>query len=535
MQYSKSVILTLAIFLHLGISAQNNVQNPVGNVEDILLQLDRTLENREYYENEIRAEIQKNEIEYQKAKTADEKYNALRNYFNIYRTFKLDSALILADRRLEAAIELNDPSKIASATLNLADCYAKMGDTDLAISIMDTLQQGSLAPHQIKYLNGIYKTAYSNKILTAVLPSDRMKALDAIKKLRHKELEETDKDSRGYMALQSEQLRDAGMYKEAVEMMENMAAKYPISDNAALLYEMGATYLDAGKQKSAIFPLAQSAILDISQGSKEYQSLTLLASLLYDLGDVDRAFAYINYALEDATFSKAHIRTEAIMKIMPAIYNAFSEKEREIKRRTAWFIGVIILLNLILGALIISLVRAQRVKKKMIQKIKAFNSSLENKNKNLEIADKLKMEHLKQFMMAYSSHISRLKNFRKNIYRLLKTSQYSKAVDRVKKESEDSPDSNAFQEMFDGAFLSMYPDFVDKLNGYLKEEARQTPSERLNPELRLVALMKIGVTSTNEISDMFGYSPQSVYNLRSSLRGMLDVSWDDFEKAVQEI
>lgn len=467
--------------------------------------------------------------EYKEAGSPIQQYNALRNLFNYYRAVKLDSALIVADKRLAAANAIGDISKINSATLNLADIYSKIGSSDYAISLLNNIDTTALLPNQIKYLNSIYKTVYKNKISNSLLPRERLEAMQRLKYYRNQEIEKADKNSRTYLLLQAEELREAGLNKEAVAVIEELLHKYDVADNAPILYEVGETYLEAGLKQEAIEALSRSSLLDIENGTKEYQSLILLATILFEEGDINRAFQYINYALEDAIASNALIRSKEILKVMPNIYEAFAAKEREIKKRTAWFLGTIGILNIILIALIILLVRAHASNKRMIRQINNFNDILKNKNSKLLKADKLKLEHLKAFMIAYAAYISRVKGFRKSIQRLLATSQYQKALDKVKKEKEDAPDSNALQEMFDDAFLSMFPDFISEINSHLKSEFQLTSFDKLTPELRIAALMKMGISSTNEISEMFQYSPQSVYNLRSSLRNMLTIPLEELE------
>ena len=524
------LFLLVSVFAVPGFAFNANADS----INITLKRLDEIIENFDQYQKDTELEITKELVKYNTDTTPAEKYSTLRNLFNLYRTYKIDSAIIIADKRLEMARILDEYPKIASATLNLADGYAKIGKADLAISLLNSLNPDSLAPHQLKYSNGIYKTTYYNIIANALLPSERIEAREKLNKLRNTELNETDKDSRAYLALQAEIHRDAGLYNQAVKLMEEMQRKFNIDDNASLLYEMGETYLDAGKNDEAILALSKSAILDLSEGRREYKSLILLASELFKKGEVDRSFNYINKALDDATFSKANIRMEEIMKIMPAIHQSFSEKEKEIKRKTTYFLWVIGLLNLLLIVLAILLIKASHANKKMIGKVKDVNNLLKLQNENLRISDNLKMEHLKNFMLAYATYISRLKNFRKSIHRLLQTSQYSKALEKIKQQKDEAPDNSAFQEMFDSAFLSMFPDFITRINAFMKTPIEIKDTEHLTPELRIAALMKLGITSTQEISEMFQYSTQSVYNLRSTLRNQLNIDWDTFESLLHQ-
>lgn len=527
------IAATLCVVATMQICWAKSVESD--SIESILRHLDHVLHVQNHVSVSPQIELNKSLSEYKSARTPDEEYNSLRNLFNLYRTYKLDSALIVADKRLIIARNLADNNKIISASLNMADIYSKVGHSDLATLILDTLDKKDVSAGQMKYINNIYKTVYKNKLRQSLLPRERIEALERLKQIRKSEMNEADKNSRTFYMLQIEELREAGMYKEALAHIDEMSKKFEVDSNAQILFEMGLTYLEAGCADKGIELLAKSAAIDIENGTKEYKSLILLASVLFERGDLNRAFEYINYALDDSIESNAQIRTEEIIKIIPNIYQAFSKKERELKRRTAWFLGAIGVLNLLLLILIVALVREHKIKRGMIQEINSINSGLTLRNKSLVESDKKKMEHLKQFMMAYANHIAKQKDFRKNLRRLLTTSQYSQAIERLKKEKEETSETTAFQEMFDAAFISMFPDFIYNISTLLKDVPENVYDDKLTPELRIAALMKLGITSTSEISEMFQYSSQSVYNLRSSLRNRLKISWEEFEERVHTI
>lgn len=503
-----------------------------GNLRETLRELDFVIGNKRQYEGEYAAGIAKARSDYENADSLSDRYNTLRSLYELYRSFRIDSALIVAEQRLEVAGKMDIPSKVASASLNLAEGYARSGNPDKALAILDSLDVSVLEDYHKKYRNSIYRSALTMKAQTALLGSDRMSAIERLRSFQDSDFSQSPVNSRGYLTLKAEKLRDAGLYKEAVAEIEKAHRQFDFSNDAAMLYTMGEIYIDAGDVQKGAECLARSAILDISSGKKEYKSLILLSSLLFEQGDVERAFDYINCAFDDAAFSHANMRTAEIMKSMPLIDKAFHQQEREIAKRTRWFLigsGILIALLLIF---IVLLVRLNRERRKMMTEIEGANRRLEEQNAALKEADRLKLQHIKSLMMAYSTYISRLRNYRKGIYRLLKTGQNEKALDAVKSNSADAGDVAAFQEMFDEAFLSIYPDFIAKLNQYLAEPVEIREGKRLSPELRVAALISLGITTTEEISDMLHYSAQTVYNLRSTLKGMLKVDMKEFEQGI---
>lgn len=503
--------------------------------ETTLERLDDVIRERSRYEAPLREAIRKSRTDYERASDDEDRYNVLRSLYEAYRSFRIDSALIVARRRLDIARRLGSHSKIASASINLAEGYTRTGSVVQAIRILDTLNPSWLEAHHLKYRSSVYREALRIKSITAVLPEDRDESLRRLRELADSAIKDSPPTSRGHFTLVAEKLCDAGLYAEAVATIEEARRRFDFSQDPAMLYTIGEIYLKAGDRGKAKEYLAQSAILDISSGTKEYRSLISLAPLLLEDGDVARAFEYINCAMEDAEFSHANLRTAEIMRSMPVIDRAFHDTEREIVMRTRIFLiaaGILVVVLLILVAWYVKTLRANR---RMIATIEAINGSLAEKNEALAGADALKLHYVNILMKACSEYIARLKAFRKNIYRCLKTGQQDKAFDLVKSNSIEAGDVAAFQTMFDEAFLAMFPDFIDKVNLFMKEKIVLKEPGHLTPELRVIALMKLRMVSTEEVSSMLHYSSQTVYNVRSSIRGMLSVSWEEFEKQLDRL
>lgn len=500
-----------------------------------LSRLDDIISHRSQYEQPRRDTIRKSQIDFERAASDADRYNVLRNLYESYRSFKVDSALIVAGQRLDLARRMGTHSKIASASINLAEAYTRSGSVDRALQILDTLNSAWLESYHLKYYNSVYREALRIKILSAFLPAEKNQAKIRLSELVDSALKYSPPPSRSHYTLMAEKLCDAGLYAEAITTVEDASRRHDFSQDPAMLYTIGDIYLKSGNKDKAKDFLVQAAILDISSGNKEYRSLISLASLLLEEGDINRAFEYINCALEDAEFSHANIRTAEIMKIMPVIDKAFHDQQRIVVTRTRFFLiasGVMIILLLILVAWY---VKALRVKRRMLATIKQFNHQLEEKNEALAKADSLKLHYVNILLKAYSEYISRLKVSRKKLYRWLKMGMQDKAFDMVKSNRIETEDISAFQNLFDEAFLSMFPEFISRVNHLLKEDVVLKDPNHLTPELRIIALMKLGVESTEEISSLLHYSSQTVYNLRSSIRSMLAVPWDEFVMRLKEV
>ena len=495
--------------------------------------LDRIIARRHVYEADKRLEINKAHGSYNRSNTLPDRYNSLRGLYEGYRDYRIDSALIVADMRLEIARALADRSKVASASINLAEAYVRSGQSDAALEILDSLGTEGLQDYHLKYRNSVYRSAWEGKLSQARLSRDVLRARDSLRVFADRTLSSCDRNSQGALTLQAERMVEAGMPDRAVAIIEEGASRFDFSANAAMQYKAGEIYLAAGMRDKAVDCLARSAMLDLCSGRKEYASLILLASILFEGGEVQRAFEYINCAFEDADFSKANLRTAEIMNSMPVIDKAFHRLQLENSRRTRTLLAVLACVGVLMLISLIMLVRTLRANRRMLATIEGINGTLESSNALLRESDALKLRHINTLMKAHAGFITRLREDRKTLYRLMAAGQYDKVLDALKSDKGETRDAAAFHAMFDEAFLSMFPDFPALVNDLLTVPMKlRDGGTRMSPELRVLALMKLGITTTDEIAEMLHISAQSVYNLRSSIRAASALPKGEFEAAL---
>nr|MDE6278005.1 hypothetical protein [Muribaculaceae bacterium] len=339
----------------------------------------------------------------------------------------------------------------------------------------------------------------------------------------------------GHTYLTARKMQDAGMTLSAIELLEQAAGSSPdhFLNNAAFQYGLGMMYLDEGRDDDAVLAIARASVLDLNDGKKEYASLIRLARILYDKGDILRAFNYIKCAFEDASFSHAAIRASEIMEIMPIIdgaYRAYQDSEKErVRRNYAMTLAAAIILILALAILWAQLRRISRIKALLA----ASNHELSLRNDLLARADNAKVRHIEGLLRLHASNIAHNKTYRRDLLRMLAAGQYSRVSDRLKSDNVDNSETKLFYEEFDTTFLSMFPDFISEINEYMREPFATLHPAALTPEQRIMALMKFGHSSTADISTMLQYTQQTVYNYRSAIRNMLSCPLEEFEKNIR--
>lgn len=287
-----------------------------------------------------------------------------------------------------------------------------------------------------------------------------------------------------------------------------------------------------------------SAIADIQAVVKENTSLTELAVRLYEEGEIERANAYIAYAMADANFFNARQRKIEIAKIYPIITKAYqleSKKQEDRLRLYIWFItGVSLLLGFSLLALYWQknrLTRAQEIQARLNQEMQVANEKLQDLNRRLKEASYIKEEYIGHFLSQCSAYIDKLESYQKKVHKLLLSKQLNELQKQAESQDFIKQELAEFYTLFDQAFLKLFPDFVDGFNRLLEPEQSIVlkKGELLNTELRIFALIRLGISDSYKIAHFLRYSPNTIYNYRAQIKNKARVDREQFEKWVQKI
>lgn len=149
------------------------------------------------------------------------------------------------------------------------------------------------------------------------------------------------------------------------------------------------------------------------------------------------------------------------------------------------------------------------------------NAELQATYASLRLTDKMKEEYLARYLDRCRDYIDKLNDYRRNCLKLLKEHQTDALLKELKRDNIVKQEQESFYHDFDAAFLTLFPDFIEKFNALLVPEARIHPraEQQLNTELRIFALIRLGVNETPRIAHFLNFSLATVYNYRSRLRG----------------
>jgi hypothetical protein len=284
-----------------------------------------------------------------------------------------------------------------------------------------------------------------------------------------------------------------------------------------------------------------SAIADIQAVVKENRSLTELAVSLYGEGEVERANSFIAYAMADANFFNARQRKIEIAKIYTIITKAYQIESKRQEERLRTFIWIISGISLLLAFAIFivlnqkrKLSKAREYLQELNLNLNKVNESIRSQGEKLREANFIKEEYIGQFLNQCSLYIDKLESFQKRVYKLLMAKQFNELQKLSESNELVKSELAEFYRNFDKAFLSLFPEFVQQFNRLLVAESPVIlkKGEMLNTELRIFALIRLGITDSHKIAQFLRYSPNTIYNYRAQIKNRAISDRENFERRV---
>lgn len=492
--------------------------------EKELRDLSNTIKAAEIYRKEKQAKIEKSVDSLNNAASPTEKCEFALRLAQTYRPFNTDSALRYATLAASLAQSLGEEQKI-EAQIALIDAYATAGIFTEAVKIYESLSSDML-PKSLKVaywiagrrLYGYMKSyvegnnAFEKQYNALYLQCDDslLSNLPAQNNLR--------------IFISCERLVTEGKFKEAQQQLTNLLKQLEQESNiyGMAAFQLAEVYRNYGDETEYASLLAESAISDIKGGITEGMALPTLAYWLYTQGDLDNAFSFINFALEDATQGNARMRAVSIAHLMPLIDESYRNK---ISSSRDELMTYFLLVTFLLVACAIQL----SVMIRQIKRRKANERKLAQTSKRQE-------SYIGNFIGLYSTYADRLNRLTKLVSLKIasgQTAELQKLIDSGKFTDQDNDD---IHKIFDQAFLDIYPDFVEEINALLKDDEKiaiKTPNS-LTPELRIYAFVRLGVEESTRIAQILHYSTNTVYAYRNRMRNRA-VERDTFDQDVMEI
>ena len=548
----RQLLLAIISAASMGVSADNQ----------LLLRLDSILDERPHISasKELKIENMRKEIVLMSSDEAKLKlYNQL---YEEYLTYRYDSAMVYAQKGYKLAKQIGHQYYIDKFLINTTLLNARGGFYSEAEGIIDQVEPEKLDSaltyeyHISKFWLYLYMREYTDDPRAKNEYKLRMDSclVNAIRYEKENSVNWYYLMGEKTNYVDNDKKQSAFFYQKVVDMAPVNSKLY-----ASAAFSLARCYMDKGDMNMYISWLTKSAISDMSTPLKENLSLQELAMFLFenDPNQVERATRYIYCSMEDAQFFNNRLRIIDISHKFPTILTAYTN---HITEQKSWILyGLIALATLtilILFALVFIKKQNTQLHKRRTE-LQAMNNELHQqheevreKNNLLEeqqhqlsllneqlIDTNFKREGLaKIYIDLCAKYIDKLKKYQTLVQRKIKANQVNELLSTMSSSRISEEDAAIFLGKFDKAFLNLYPTFVQELNTLLTTEQQIAvkQGDALTTELRIYALIRLGVKESAEIADLLFYSPQTIYNYRSSLKNRA-INKETFDEDVQKL
>lgn len=511
----------------------------------LLLKLDKMIEQREVYRQKVEKEIADFRRMLDYAEDDKLRFDILGNLFTKYRSYRIDTAMIIAKERLQLAEKLKDEELVNQGVMNVADVMNKMGKHENALIMLGRVKRTESVKKDT-YFYYLYHTIYLSCYNEAIDDAGKRLAWQKIRAYKDTLIAISEPQSSSYITNKCGRLSMSGQWDEAIRLLEDYynQSTEDNPDRARMEYLLAELYLGKQDTLRARHYLILSSLTDIANAKKVYMSLQRLAILLFQEGDIARAYNYISCSLEDVNFGKARYRFVDIAEYLPIIQAANDARIRADENRVLIFLMVLLLLVVTLISAFFFIRKKNskllKVKQSLAEqnlRLQEMAENLTRMNEQIQESNHIKEEYIGLLFNICSEYIYKQENSRKALLKIANTGSMADISKVLRGQSSTSADFKLFISKFDTIFLSIFPNFVEAFNALLKEEehVQLKEGELLTPELRIYALIRLGINDNSKIANFLHYSLQTVYNYRMKMRNKAIVPGKDLAVQVQKL
>lgn len=544
----RSLLYILFLLLSTTLSAGSKTQQLRQKLDNLLEQRNAIIDNKNKDINRLKKNLTTSENTLKRLQTYEQ-------LFEEYYVFQFDSAMTYLNKGIKLAKETQNTYYYNSNTISKAELLSIGGLYNEAIHEIEQVDTTVLDKAQrFEYYFSLFRIhTYwadfcNDKTYT---PIHRVKAQEYLKKAMPF-CDETDKTYEYYLGeyavfvLNNPQAARAH-YIKAIKQLPQNSRFYAMS-----CFALSGSYGNEGNTEKQEEFLLLSSIADIENCTMENFALQNLAMYIFEHNkdELDLAQQYIQTALEDAHFYNNRLRIIEISSKLPVIVSSYQQTLNQRNKVQMTAIIVISLLLLFLLSAVFYIVKQTKRLSLQQQELQKNNNQLSELNRQqkelntqlhglnaLLVDTNSKRERLaKLYIDLCAKYIARLKKQQTLVKRKIKANQTTELLSQLSSERLSEEDAATFLSRFDKAFLDLYPDFTEELNSLLLPEGQiqNKSTDELTTEQRIMALIRLGVKESAEIADLLFYSPQTIYNYRSVLKGKA-INKETFEEEVMKL
>lgn len=521
----------------------------VESTDVIIKELNDALKNKQHYVKIKEERI----LNFKKIKsenlTKEQEYNYNKTLYIEYQKLNSDSAIQYVKKNLKIADELHNKELYNLAQLQLVTLYSSSGKYRESEAILKSINKKNLAVSLIPAYYIANREFFEHYAANSYSPEYRKQ----IGKYRDSLLGVLNPNTLEFQINRIQQdIFNRKFDKPRKQLLDLLNKTKEESPQYAMI-----TYL-LGKIAEATHQLelrkkyyALSATSDLKNANKDNASLQELALVFYEIGDVDMAYKLTQSAIEDALYCNVQFRTLLMSEVYSIINTVYLEREAQRKSDLQIYLLCISLLSLFLLIAIIyvykQMKKVSRIRTELYETsqklaelnkdITETNGQLQESNLQLSESNLVKEEYIAHFFNLCSTYINKLENYRIILNKKATAKQFDEIYKILKSTTLVDNELEELYKNFDIIFLNLYPTFVKDFNALLipEEQIVLKQNELLNTELRIFALIRLGITDSVKIAAFLRYSLSTIYNYRTRARNKAAVSRNDFEEMVSKI
>lgn len=473
----------------------------------------------------------------------EQQYEINQRLYGEYKSYMPDSAIYYVQKNLQIAESLGKDSLVYRSEMQLSFLYSSIGMYRESENLLEHIEVDLLP----KNLRSDYYETYCLffKHYNGGINYDSFFPFWENEIYRDSLLSTLDTFSYKYKINLATKHIKFGLIEPAKEiLLQLLQTKSPDTPEYAMITSLlGFVYRNEGIPELEKKFYILSAIADLKNSIKENASMLQVALLYYKEGDIAKAFRYAQAAMEDAVFCKVQFRTAQSSKYYPIINASYQAIEAKAKSRLLFNITLMSILTVFLILFIIRIKKQMKNISVIKEELSDTNSKLYllndklNKNKDqLLKSNYIKEQYIVQIFDLCSAYIDRMEEYRKTLYKSANNNKLDELLRKLRYTT-TLDNETEFYKYFDNIFLGIYPTFVAEFNALLvpMEQIILKTDNQLNTELRIYALLRLGITDNTKIAAFLRCSMSTVYNYRTKMRNRAIVSRDEFENIVMSI
>lgn len=546
-------ILSLVYILCFSALTSSFAQNK--NIKDLYEQLDQAIEQSQYYINQKESRITKIKKQSRQGHTPPQLLTAYYKLYEEYKTYKSDSSIYYIHQAIDLAKRNNMKSDITKLRSLLALQYSTSGAFTEALHVLQsidkkTLNNSNKKDYYIAFYHVYGELGFTNINIDTELSQEFYSKQDCYRDTLFSILSPNSED---YLMRKEVLLTSQNKLKEALKINDIRLSKCKKGSHeyGIVAYYRYLIYRSLKDEDMVKYWLLQSAICDVKCAINDQASLRILAEILSKEKDVERSYKYINFSWKANKKFCTRIRSWQISPVLGTIDHNYQAELKKANHRLIFAIICVSLLVIAL-ALLTFYVNKQKsylsnarneLKKTNTQleelnnKLSSTNGMLKASNDKLNESNGVKEEYIGQFLGACSHYIDKLDKMRLNVNKMVKNKQYNELYSMTKSSEVKEQELEELYANFDKVFLNLFPNFVEDLNGLLKEECQihLSSPNKLSAIVRVFALIRLGIDDSTKIAEFLHYAVNTIYNYRAKLRNGALNDRNEFEKKVREL